>query len=662
MLRFFTFTLIFLLSNIQYLKNQLLMKKFLLFSLLAAFSSGSFAQATRLVLYEEFSGENCAPCAAINPDVNAMLDQYPNDVVLLKYQVNIPTAGPLYYQNSSQVNTRKSYYGVNQAPWGEQDGNNSDAAGHIHPYYWVNDQSYLTNRSAVASPFNLTAVHIFSSDADSFYLTVNIAEASAVNASASSKLKLQVAMIEDLSFLTPPGNNGETEFHHVMRKMYPSPTGTILANAWTSGQTQTLTFSGPFPTYIYDKTKVRFVVFIQDDGTKEVHQAAISDAQSLTRDAKPAEITNGFISCTGGFSPTVSLTNNGSQTLTQVDLNVYIDNVFAVTYPWVGGLGAGASTNVTITGISGVSGGSHSVKIITANPNGFADLNNGNDTAKSNFAIGTSPTVAPLTEGFETGGSAGWLVENSDNGPTWTVASTGSSSSKSYKMDFYSSSAGQIDYLYAPRVSLVGFANATIKFDRAFAVYPYWTSATAWTPLNDELDIQVSTNCGDTWQTVYSKSGTTLSTTDTTRTDYSPAASDWKADSASLTPFAGNADVLIRFKGLSDYGNNLYIDNINIYQFGAVVSGVEEVAAQLTSVFPNPANDVLNASIALDKASEVSLSVFNMMGQKLISISNEMNAGLNPVTINTSELAQGSYTLELTINGNRTLKQFNIVR
>ncbi len=634
------------------------MKKFLLFSLLVALGSGLFAQATRVVLYEEFSGENCGPCAAINPDVNDMVAQYPNDVILLKYQVNIPSAGPLWYQNTTDAGARKTYYSVNSAPWGEQDGANSDVAGDTHPYYWVNDQSYLTNRSAVASPFNLDVTHVFSSDADSFYATVTIAGATNYTVSATTKLKLRVAMIEDLTFASPPGNNGETEFHHVMRKMYPNAVGTQLADSWTGSSTQTLNFSGPIPAYIYDKTKIRFVVFIQDDGNKVVQQAGISNAMNLTNDIKPSQISNNFLSCTGSFAPTVVLTNNGTQTLLQASLDVYVDNIFSLTYPWVGGLATGASTNVNISALSGISGGSHTIKVIVRDPNGATDMNHGNDTAKAAFAIGTTPAVAPLVEGFEAGSPSGWLIDNQDNGYTWTVASVGSGSTKSYKMDYYNSAAGQVDNLYVPRVNLTGYNNAKIKFDRAHAQYPF--SGTSFS--NDQLDIEVSTNCGTSWQTIWSKSGSTLKTADTTKNAYSPTANDWKADSASLTSVANMGDVLIRFKASSDYGNNLFIDNINIYQYGAVVSGIEEVAAQLTSVYPNPATDVLNAQIALTSTSEVSLEVFNTMGQKLIGMSSEMNSGLNPVSINTSQLAQGSYVLQLTINGSRAVKQFNIVR
>ena len=66
------------------------MKNVLLFSLTFFISTGLFAQTQRVVLYEEFSGENCGPCAAVNPGLNDFVEQYGSDVILLKYQTNIP--------------------------------------------------------------------------------------------------------------------------------------------------------------------------------------------------------------------------------------------------------------------------------------------------------------------------------------------------------------------------------------------------------------------------------------------------------------------------------------------------------------------------------------------------------------------------------------------
>ncbi|CAG0902347.1 unnamed protein product, partial [Darwinula stevensoni] len=46
-------------------------------------------------------------------------------------------------------------------------------------------------------------------------------------------MKLRIGMIEHLVYTTPPGSNGEKDFHNVVREMYPDAAGTTIPNAWT---------------------------------------------------------------------------------------------------------------------------------------------------------------------------------------------------------------------------------------------------------------------------------------------------------------------------------------------------------------------------------------------------------------------------------------------
>jgi hypothetical protein len=237
------------------------MKRLFTLAFLLASFIGSNAQSPRLVLVEEFSGENCGPCAYYNPYIMDEVTAYPTKVLLLKYQVNIPSAGPLYNQNKTDVNTRKSYYGVNFAPWMQQDGIDwdNDASTDMNPGNWLQDENYLLDRANITSPFTIDITHSFSADADSFFARAIITASQKYKVSATGKLKFRFAMTEEvISFATPPGTNGETEFHNVMRKMYPAPLGTALRDSFDNAQADTLYFAGPIPSYIYDKAQIKF--------------------------------------------------------------------------------------------------------------------------------------------------------------------------------------------------------------------------------------------------------------------------------------------------------------------------------------------------------------------------------------------------------------------
>src|SRR6187397_2296539 len=94
------------------------MKSIFTFCLVMCMAFGlSYGQSPRLVLSEEFTGETCGPCAANNPGYNALMETYPGQVISLKYQNNIPTAGPNFYAyNTADISTRTTYYANSYSP------------------------------------------------------------------------------------------------------------------------------------------------------------------------------------------------------------------------------------------------------------------------------------------------------------------------------------------------------------------------------------------------------------------------------------------------------------------------------------------------------------------------------------------------------------------
>lgn len=78
-----------------------------------------------------------------------------------------------------------------------------------------------------------------------------------------------------------------------------------------------------------------------------------------------------------------------------------------------------------------------------------------------------------------------------------------------------------------------------------------------------------------------------------------------------------------------------------------IVDGVENVRNSGIEVFPNPIQDVLNIKNA---ASIININVVDITGKVLVNVQND---GLDLVNINTSNLVNGLYIVELeTINGN----------
>ena len=65
--------------------------------------------------------------------------------------------------------------------------------------------------------------------------------------------------------------------------------------------------------------------------------------------------------------------------------------------------------------------------------------------------------------------------------------------------------------------------------------------------------------------------------------------------------------------------------------------------------FPNPFNPATKIDFSLDTKSEVNLSIFNMLGQEVITLVDEVRAaGSYSETWNASDVASGVYFYKLT--------------
>ena len=639
------------------------------------FTIFSFAQSQRLVLFEEFTGENCPPCSEINPYVDALANAYPNEVVLIHYLAPVPTPGILSEQVSGVVGGRMGFYGVNSTPWGQEDGFMWDSVllsttqDGNNPITWCLDNNnnlnpnFLNAEYAVPSPFNISIADNITGVSDSFYATVTVTASEAVTLPGS--VKLQLAMVENLQFEAAPGNNGETSWSNAVRAMYPSYIGTTLPLTWTNGQIATYSFKGKVPLFIHDKTKVRFVAFIQDITTKLVQQTAISNFSTFNIDIAATGVQGNFANCySPQYTPTLNFSNVGNQTIASCYISEYLDNAFLDSVPWTGSLASGAATNQTLAPLT-ITPGIHKLSFRLSVPNHQVDQNLPNDSVSLMVNIPSPEVNTPVTEGFETGDptivGGGWSVESPDHDSTWRVVNTGQASAHSFML-YYVASVFQEDFvnpinnLYAPPINLTYAAHATVKFSFANQWIEVGTNQYGF----DSLDIDVSTDCGNSWTTVYN---TNLATAPAGNINalysFTPTSTQWKTDSADISIAANHDDVLLRFRPQNFDGNNLYLDNINIYKYDSIAyTGIPVINnMQSVSVYPNPSNNQVNVSVLLQNDASVGYQLTDVTGKILVNSSAEVrNAGPNLFSINTSGISDGVYFVTVTAGTDRISK------
>lgn len=598
-------------------------KVFLLFSAVSLFGAVNAQQ--RMVLAESFSQASCVPCATQNPAFTTLLNANTSKIVAIKYQVSWPGVDPMNAQNPTEIASRVTYYGITGVPDRVMDGTNMDVT-----------QSAIDSRYAVASPINMTISHVIDPGFATADITVTI-DAPAVWNPANTVL--QLAMIEKhIGFASAPGSNGETEFHNVMRKMIPGTAGSNVtaANFSSAGGTQTFTFNDvAIPSYIYDLSELAFIAWVQNNTTKEVYQAGISQPVALDDYAvvESLSVPTNYSCSTSLTGATAVLSNDGQTTITSATVNYKIDNGTVQTAPFTGSIAPGATTNFNIPTTTSPSG-SHTLTSYLTNINGSGSTSPVG-TATTTFAtISDAGVSGVFTQNFT---SSSFPYTNyhlaSATSDNWTRATANTGC---IRYNNYSIAAGKKGEVFIAPVNLSSIGNKTMTFDVAYRQYQ---------SENDKLEVFVSTDCGSTWNSVYSKQGSTLATGAATTSSFTPTANDWRNESVDLTTYGTSNKVHVKFVATSQYGNNLYVDNINIG-----TASVELVDAIEMQVYPNPATETVNVKFE-GKGGDYQINITDLSGRQVASTSVANATGAQLVAMPIEGLSAGNYLISVVKDG-----------
>ncbi len=231
---------------------------------------------------------------------------------------------------------------------------------------------------------------------------------------------------------------------------------------------------------------------------------------------------------------------------------------FSWSFP---GAATTSSTTQNPTNITYNTPGTYTVTLTVTNATGT------DSETKVNYITVVAPGNLPIAEGFQaaTFPPANWQLFNFDNTITWARRtniggySTATGSASIYVDNFNYDAAGSQDLLVMPSVSFVGVSNGRLTFDYAYAQYT-GTGGTA----NDTLLVVVSVDCGETFFLLQKKGGSQLATRTALGTAFTPTATQWKTDTLSLAALAGQPNVQIGFVNQTGYGNNIFLDNINL--------------------------------------------------------------------------------------------------
>lgn len=322
----------------------------------------------------------------------------------------------------------------------------------------------------------------------------------------------------------------------------------------------------------------------------------------------------------------------------------------ATGWTWTFTGGSPASSTVQNPSITYNTPGTYAVKLVATD-------GTNNNTANIAGYITVLPASAglPYSEGFESISSLtppAWTVFNL-NGNAWDVTNTtGATGTKSAKLGNFGQTTGTIDEFSSQTFDLTGSTAMTLSFDYAFRKVASNNS--------DMLKIYTSSDCGETWTMRRLLNSSQLANgSSTVSSTWTPTASDFAHyDVTNIPSSAWTANFKFKFQFTSGGGNNIYIDNINLFAGTPAQAGLTDLSsAQGIALFPNPTDKELHLSFTATSGNSLNIALVDVFGKTIQATTYVTQEGANEVMLNTTELAAGTYIVRIgDTEGTKVLK------
>jgi len=292
--------------------------------------------------------------------------------------------------------------------------------------------------------------------------------------------------------------------------------------------------------------------------------------------------------------------------------------------------GTPATSSIEKPSITYNTAGVYKVELEVGNSEGSDKLTR---TLFINVTPGVADLKAPAGQDFEIASDKNkWQLEEAE-GYGWTFNSnTGFSGNNCIEASIdENTAAGFRVSAIAEPVDISDYSgDLTLHFKYAYAKRVSTSS--------ERLLVLGSDDCGASWDILSVYLNSNLETSGVSP-DWAPSSSsDWGRATIDLSRYEGSSNLFVRFDALSQSGNSIYIDDVNIGSFALSVGDVEKN----TNLFlvPNPArNEVAIRSV--DFQGKMSVSIVDITGRLLL----QQNLGPNEATINTTDLISGMYTV-----------------
>ena len=285
-----------------------------------AFDNIFIGDRVRTSVLEHFTNSSSFLCAGADDITDEFAASNTKSVIDIQYHTAFPGADPMNQNNPHPAATRVFNYGIQEVPFavlngGTATGTQYDFSG---PGQMPSEEA-LKQASLEIPAFNV-GIQVQWSEGD----LEATATVTCLADTFTSSFQLYVAVIEtEVTAYT--GLNQDTAFRNVVMDMLPSPTGTLLGNAWSAWMSESRTFSWSYPAFVEDPEDLAVVAFIQNRDTREFLQATADyrspQVSSPDRRSGPADLRLYPNPATDRVTIEMAEGRNGKGTLWVTDLS-----------------------------------------------------------------------------------------------------------------------------------------------------------------------------------------------------------------------------------------------------------------------------------------------------------------------------------------------------
>src|SRR5690554_1221473 len=261
-------------------------------------------------------------------------------------------------------------------------------------------------------------------------------------------------------------------------------------------------------------------------------------------------------------------------------------------------------------------------------------------------------------EGFTSLSNSTWRVENPGNNAKFeVVTNVGYTGSNSVKLSNFGQTSGNTDAFVSSPIDLSSITSqVTLSFRYAYRKRSAGN--------NEALKVLITSTCGERWAQRKTLTGSAFGNA-TARRSWTPSsANDWvTVHMPNVTSTFWVDNFMVKFEFDSDNGNNLYIDDINIYsgpEIDIPLGINDNEIINYFNVYPNPADHIANVSFTVQGNQQANVTLVNMMGQNIQSNVIQASEGENLVMLNTENVEAGVYFVKVNIGGVQQTKRLII--